>query len=156
MRKVSSETPLSEITLRKFEKPYSMSVRSAVRRFCVSIGILQPGDGRDSIVDILIFFLEAKKKGFFLEPEEVRVFLKKKGSDLALSNVRRQVKRLKDKGLVEKRPEGYRVVEFGTLASSVDKMEEMFVKPSLERIRDYASLIDSYFTFSKDLIKSLK
>ena len=156
MRTVSSETPLSEIMLRRFEKPYSMSVRSAVRRFCVSIGLLQPGDGRDSIVDILLMFLKARKSGHFLEVNDIQDGFKKDDKNIAVSNVRRQIKRLKHYALVEKRPEGYRLTEFEGLGESVVRMEKLFVQPSLDRIKEYASLIDSHFTFSKDLMRSLK
>lgn len=156
MSSISSETPLSEIVLRKFEKPYSMSVRSAIRRFCVSIGLLQPNDSRDSIVDVLLIFLKAKKERDFLDVSDIKSELGKTDNDIAVSNVRRQIKRLKDYTLVEKRPEGYRLSEFGKLSEAISRMEKLFVKPSLERIKEYASLIDSHFALSNDFRSSLK
>src|SRR3989338_5158478 len=52
MTKISKDTPLAELTLRKYEKPYTMSRRDLMRKICLSTGLLQPGDSRDSIVDI--------------------------------------------------------------------------------------------------------
>ena len=42
--------PFSELTLRKYEKPFRSSGRELVKKLCLSIGLLQPGDGRDVIV----------------------------------------------------------------------------------------------------------
>ena len=49
---VSRDIPLSEITLRRYERPYNMSRRELVRKLCLSVGLLQPGDSRDVVVDI--------------------------------------------------------------------------------------------------------
>jgi chemotaxis signal transduction protein len=57
------ETPISEITLRRYEKPYSASKRELLKKCCLSLGLLQPGDSRDVIVDILYILLEAKQEG---------------------------------------------------------------------------------------------
>ena len=59
---ISKEIPLSEITLRKYEKPSKLSDRELVRKLCLSIGLLQPGDSRDVIVDILHVLLKSKKQ----------------------------------------------------------------------------------------------
>ena len=56
------DIPLSEITLRKYEKPYNIDKRQLVKKICLSLGLLQPGDGRDVIVDILLVLLEEKEK----------------------------------------------------------------------------------------------
>ena len=53
MPKISKDIPLAEITLRKYEKPTNLKGRDLVRKLCLSIGLLQPGDSRDVIVDIL-------------------------------------------------------------------------------------------------------
>ena len=52
---ISKDTPLAEITLRKYEKPYNMPRRDLIRKLCLSIGLLQPGDSRDVIVRFLVF-----------------------------------------------------------------------------------------------------
>jgi len=62
MSKISKDTPLSEITLRRYEKPSKLSERELVRKICLSIGLLQPGDSRDVIVDILHVLLKSKKQ----------------------------------------------------------------------------------------------
>ena len=54
------DIPLSEITLRKYEKPYEASSRELTRKLCLSIGLLQPGDSRDVIVDVFEFLLKNK------------------------------------------------------------------------------------------------
>ncbi len=50
MSKISKDIPLSEITLRRYEKPSKLSERELVRKICLSVGLLQPGDSRDVIV----------------------------------------------------------------------------------------------------------
>jgi len=37
---------LSELTLRKYEKPYQTDKREIVKKICLSLGLLQPGDNR--------------------------------------------------------------------------------------------------------------
>ncbi len=71
MGKISRDTPLAEITLRKYEKP-TMSERELVRKFCLSIGLLQPGDSRDVVVDVLHVLLKAKQKSEELHSEEIK------------------------------------------------------------------------------------
>jgi len=48
--RIAKDTPLSEVTLRKYEKPVDISERDLVRKLCLSLGLLQPGDSRDVIV----------------------------------------------------------------------------------------------------------
>ena len=71
MSKISKDTPLSEITLRRYEKPSKLSERELVRKICLSIGLLQPGDSRDVIVDILHVLLKAKKQKKSLDSKEI-------------------------------------------------------------------------------------
>ena len=58
MAQISKDIPLSEITLRKYEKPYEAPSRDLTRKLCLSIGLLQPGDSRDVIVDVFEFLLK--------------------------------------------------------------------------------------------------
>ena len=51
MGTISRDTPLAEITLRRYEKPTTEG-RDLVRKLCLSVGLLQPGDSRDVIVDV--------------------------------------------------------------------------------------------------------
>ena len=55
------DIPLSEITLRRYEKPYDSSERDLIRKVCLSLGLLQPGDSRDIVVDVLMTLESARK-----------------------------------------------------------------------------------------------
>ena len=142
---ISKDTPLAELTLRRYEKPYSSSKRDLIRKLCLSIGLLQPGDSRDIIVDILHVLLEAKKSKKAISSEEVRdrVIKLRKSSKLPLkgiasSNVRRQLKRLRDLFLVEKVQNDYRITEFEDLSVIFEKkIKDFYLKSILERVTDY-------------------
>ena len=69
MKKVSKNIPLSEITLRKYERPYKMSRRDLIKKLCLSVGLLQPGDSRDIIVDVFQVLLDNKEG---LETEKIK------------------------------------------------------------------------------------
>ena len=71
MAKISRDTPLAEITLRRYEKP-TMNDRDLVRKFCLSVGLLQPGDSRDVVVDVLHVLLKARQQKEQLHSEEVK------------------------------------------------------------------------------------
>ena len=142
---ISKDTPLAEITLRKYEKPYNMPRRDLIRKLCLSIGLLQPGDSRDVIVDILHALLEAKRDKKKLDSEEVKDivinFRRKNGlalKGIASSNIRRQLKRLRDLFLVEKVKNSYGIAEFDELNSIFEKkIVEFYLKSILERVREY-------------------
>ena len=59
---ISKEIPLAEITLRRYEKPSNLTERELVRKICLSLGLLQPGDSRDVVVDIFNVLIIAKKE----------------------------------------------------------------------------------------------
>ena len=106
---ISREIPLAEITLRRYEKPSKVAERELVRKLCLSVGLLQPGDSRDIIVDILHVLVKAKRLKKELSSDEIekQVIEARKKQKLALhgiasSNIRRQIKRLRDLFLVEK------------------------------------------------------
>ncbi|MFA6889179.1 MAG: hypothetical protein WC254_06815, partial [Candidatus Woesearchaeota archaeon] len=103
------DTPLMEVTLRRYEKPIGLEERELIRKFCLSVGLLQPGDSRDVVVDVLLSLMIAKKKRQMLSSEEINenvIELRKKYNlqllGIAPSNVRRQIKRLRELLLVEK------------------------------------------------------
>lgn len=107
---MARDIPLSEITLRRYEKPYASSKRELVRKTCLSLGLLQPGDSRDIIVDIMLALDIARKEKTELTSfdiiEKVKEIRKQHNLEergLAESNVRRQLKRLRDLMLVDKR-----------------------------------------------------
>tara|TARA_B100000315_G_C14478899_1_gene541963 strand:+ start:415 stop:870 length:456 start_codon:yes stop_codon:yes gene_type:complete len=142
---ISREIPLSEITLRRYEKPSKLSDRELVRKLCLSIGLLQPGDSRDVIVDILYVLLRAKKQKKLLSSEEIEkeVIAARKKQKLALhgitsSNIRRQLKRLRDSFLVEKVKNEYRIAEFEELSTIFEeKIEKFYLKSIVDRVKEY-------------------
>jgi len=149
-RKVSKDAPLMEITLRKFDKPYSSEYRDLLRRFCISIGLLQPGDSRDIIVDILKIMLENSRQKKFLTANEINAIVikeREKIGDLrgvAYSNVRRHLKRLKELKIVETINEQYRIKEFLKLSEILNEcIMPILLNPTLDRIKEYAEKIDT-------------
>ncbi len=153
-RKISSETPLFEITLRKYEKPQIKKERELVKRLCLSLGVLQPGDSRDVIVDILHVLLKGKKKKQLLSVEDIekKVIINRKLHKLqmhgiAASNIRRQIKRLRNLMLVEKLKSRYRIAEFlGTSEIFSDKIEKFLLLGVVQRVKEYLSAADELFS----------
>ena len=153
MIKVLKDTPLSEVTLRRYEKPTKIPDRELVKKFCLSVGLLQPGDSRDVIVDILEVMLKAKQEKKHLSSGEItsRVLDARKKQKLALvgvanSNIRRQLKRLRDIFLAEKVKNNYRITEFDHLHSSFERRTEQFLLLSiLERVKEYAKALDERY-----------
>ncbi len=146
---ISRDIPLNEITLRRYEKPYSQNKRENIRKFCLSIGLLQPGDSRDIIVDILQVLLNSKEKRKLLSSEEIRdeaFRLRKKSKlsskGLAASNVRRQLKRLRDLLLVEKVKNDYRIAEFENINMIFDeKIEKVLLQAIIKRVKEYSQVL---------------
>lgn len=153
MGKVSIDTPLNELILRRYEKPYSLSKRDLVKKTCLSLGLLQPGDSRDVMVDIFHALLIAKKENKLLsskQVEEETIKLRKESSlslsGIASSNIRRQLKRLKDSFLIEKSNGGYRISEFMPLTELYEKKIEKFLMQIVnERIKEYLEKVDKEF-----------
>ncbi len=147
---ISKDIPLSEITLRRYEKPANLSERELVRKLCLSIGLLQPGDSRDVIVDILSILIKAKKEQKQLTSDEIcasvieeRKRLKLAMLGIASSNIRRQLKRLKDLLLIEKRLNGYRINEFSNLNEVFEeKIEKILLMSINSRVKEYLKRID--------------
>ncbi len=137
--------PLSEITLRRYEKPYESSKRELVRKICLGLGLLQPGDSRDIIIDILLVLDIARKEKKELTSFDIQKLvrdmrkensLEEKG--LAESNIRRQLKKLRDLMLVDKKRNLYRLSEFEPLSNIFDKKIQGFLIPQItERIKEY-------------------
>lgn len=145
------EIPLGEITLRRYEKPYDSSKRDLVRKVCLSLGLLQPGDSRDIIVDIMLILDNARKTKTMLNSFEVKdkvESLRKQNSlemkGLAESNIRRQLKRLRDIMLIDKAENKYRISEFAPLSEIFEGKIEKFLMPQIiSRIKEYLSKLDS-------------
>lgn len=139
----SRDSPLSEITLRRYEKPYTTNKRDLVRKLCLSIGLLQPGDSRDIIVDILSVMLQNKKKAMSsVEIRDLAMVIRKKNKlplvGVAESNVRRQLKRLRGLFLIEKVKNNYRITEFDELHNIFEeKIEKYYLKSIVDRVKEY-------------------
>jgi len=139
------DIPLSEIILRKYEKPVGLEKRELVRKICLSLGLLQTADSRDVIVDILMSLIEANKNKLKLTSEEIRIKaeeLRKKYSletkGLAESNIRRQLKRLRDAMIIDKTENKYYLSEQNSLKEIFENRIERFIIPqTIERIKEY-------------------
>ncbi len=147
-----SETPLMEITLRRYESPHNLSRRDTLKKLCLSLGLLQPGDSRDVIVDILLVLEEAKEKKKELSAVEIKELLlqirKKNGLSMngtADSNIRRQLKRLRDVFLVEKVRNNYRILEFMKLEDIFEtKIKKIILDAVLSRNKEYFTFYKKY------------
>lgn len=144
---VSKEVPLAEITLRKYEKPYGLKGRELVKKLCLSLGMLQPGDSRDVVVDVLQVLVENRKE---LSSEDVErlVIEGRKAHRLKLlgvasSNIRRQLKRLRDIFIVEKIANSYRISENAKLTELFEeKIEKFYVRTILDRVKEYLQAVE--------------
>ena len=144
------DVPLSEITLRKYEKPYASTKRELVRKVCLSLGLLQPGDSRDVIVDILLALDNSRLKRQEISSTEIQGLvseIRKENSleerGLAESNIRRQLKRLRDLMLVDKKNNLYRLSEFEPLSSIFkNKIESFLIPQTIDRVKEYLDKID--------------
>lgn len=144
------ELPLGEITLRKYEKPYDASKRELIRKVCLSLGLLQPGDSRDIMVDVLLILEDARLINSWLSSFDIRDkveqsrkthSLEVKG--LAESNIRRQLKRLRDLMVIDKKENKYRISEFAPLSEIFEnKIEKFLVPQTIARIKEYLEHLD--------------
>ncbi|MBI2448830.1 hypothetical protein HYV49_00880 [Candidatus Pacearchaeota archaeon] len=143
------DMPLSEITLRKYEKPYKTDKRELVKKICLSLGLLQPGDGRDVVVDIMLALIDASKTKARLSSDQIKLMaeeIRKKHSleikGLTESNVRRQLKRLRDLMIVEKSNNLYNLAEFEALDIIFkNKIENFLIPDIVARIKEYLSVV---------------
>ena len=145
------DIPLNELTLRRYERPYDSSRRELVRKVCLSLGLLQPGDSRDIIIDVLLVLDDARKDKKELSSfeiiDKISSFRKENSLEergLAESNIRRQLKRLRDLMLVDKKNNVYRLSEFEPLSVLFKKNLEGFLIPQMiERVKEYLERVDA-------------
>ena len=148
-----SETPLMEITLRRYESPHNLNQRDTLKKICLSLGLLQPGDSRDVIVDILLVLEKAKKSKKELSASEIKdeLLAIRKDHGLSLngtadSNIRRQLKRLRDVFLVEKIKNNYRILEFLDLESIFNNnIKKIILEAILSRNNEYFKYYNELF-----------
>ena len=150
MPKISIDSPLAEITLRKYEKPQGLSDRELIRKVCLSLGLLQPGDSRDIIVDILFVMLRENRELSCVEVEQLVISYRQENNlallGIAPSNIRRQLLRLRDLFVIEKIKNNYRVTENAKLTDIFkEKLEAYYLQSILSRIKEYISETDARF-----------
>ncbi|MEK6900820.1 MAG: hypothetical protein AABX37_00585 [Nanoarchaeota archaeon] len=151
-KRIARDTPLAELTLRRYEKP-TMGERELVRKFCLSLGLLQPGDSRDVVVDVLHVLLKAKQRREELHSEEIKNEVMKERKTMGLpmlgiaaSNIRRQLKRIKDLHLIETNANLYRITEWSDLSELFEtKVESFILRSVLDRVKEYVKKIDQEF-----------
>lgn len=159
-----SETPLMELILRRYETPHDLSERDALKKICLSLGLLQPGDSRDVIVDILMVLERAKKDKREISAVEIKDELleirKENGLSLngtADSNIRRQLKRLRDIFLVEKVKNNYRILEFMSLEQIFEtKIKKIILDAVLTRNSEYFNYYTKYESSNKSEPKTIE
>lgn len=149
------EIPLSEITLRKYEQPRDLSERELVRKFCLSLGLLQPGDSRDVIVDVSLVLLTAPEPLTARDIEkrviESRESAKAPVLGVAPSNIRRQILRLRELFIIEKVANTYRIKENQTLEKIFDEhIEKYYLASITRRVREYLAAVDNQFRKTKN------
>ena len=153
-----SDTPLMEITLRRYESAYQLNRRETLRKICLSLGLLQPGDSRDVIVDILLVLENVKSIKKELNAYDIKqevVISREKGGLSTLgtadSNIRRQLKRLRDMYLVEKVRNNYRITEFQDLKEIYQtRIKPIILQSIIERNMEYFEYY-TQFENKKDL-----
>ncbi|RME31509.1 hypothetical protein D6789_02510 [Candidatus Woesearchaeota archaeon] len=150
-QRISVDTPLAEITLRKYEPPTAQtSRRGLVRRLCLSLGLLQPGDSRDVIVDVLQVVLESPEELTSTMVEKLVIEKRQKEKlpllGVAPSNIRRQLLRLRDLFIVEKVKNKYRIRENSKLLAIFEEnVEQYFLDGIVNRVKDYLRAVDETF-----------
>ncbi|MDD5182138.1 MAG: winged-helix domain-containing protein [Candidatus Nanoarchaeia archaeon] len=144
MGKVFKDKPIAEIILRRFERPFNENTDSLIRKFCISIGLLQPGDSRDVVADIFKLLLEGRKERKIFSSKEIEDSIRtQRDTGVAGSNIRRQLLRMEKMGLIEKNNNGYRFKEFMGLNEILSsQILKFLIEPTFERIKEYADEID--------------
>ena len=142
VKTISKDTPLSEITLRRYEKPYDLPQRELIKKLCLSIGLLQPGDSRDVIVDVLMALVNTKAPLSSKQVEDLAIKIRQDNNlplkGIAGSNIRRQLKRLKDIFLIESINNNYRITENETLERIFEeRIEKYYVRSIIDRVKEY-------------------
>jgi DNA-binding transcriptional ArsR family regulator len=149
MKKVFNDKPLNEITLRRFEKPSDENLKELCRKFLISTGLLQTGDGRDIISEIFFnFIVSAKNKEYLPINLIIKQFKEFDGG--TPNNLRRHLLRLKEHGLIERTDYGYRLPEFMDLKDLFKKeIIKELIEPSVNRIIEYCEKIDEINNYSE-------
>ena len=153
MVNVSRQIAFKEITLRKYEKPDFLTPRELLKKFCLSIGLLQEGDSRDVIVDILAVFLLEKRplssKEIIDEAKKIREKNGLNQNGMTDPNVRRHLRRLREYNIVEKISNEYVIFEDLSMTEIFNNLKEFIVNPILERLNEYSVKLDEKFKLNE-------
>lgn len=145
MRRNIRDIPIQEITLRKYEIPTALDDRELARKFLLSIGMLQPGDSRDIIVDVYCEVLRKHKSDSGTTLENIEKALEGKAG-ASSPNIRRQLRRLMAIKLVVKQDDKFVVSDGGAISDLVSNYLDMFViRPTVERIKQYAEALQTKY-----------
>lgn len=147
MNKSLKDKPLAELTLRKYEKPFRLEGRELVKKLCLSLGLLQPGDSRDVVVDVFLALLKSPEPVSTVNIEKSVKKLRKDHnlpvSGVASSNIRRQVRRLKDCFIVERVGLNYRIAEDSALHDVfTDRIEKFYLPAIVSRVKEYCEAVE--------------
>ena len=150
VQRKAREIPLAELTLRKYEQPRGLSERELVRKLCLSLGLLQPGDSRDVIVDVALVLLNAEQPLTARDIErnviESREQAKQPVFGVAPSNIRRQILRLRELFIIEKVTNTYRIKENQQLSVIFEEHVEKYYLASIaKRVAEYMAAVDEFY-----------
>jgi len=146
------EEALSEVILRRYERPKNLKGRDLVKKVCLSLGLLQPGDSRDIVVDILhILLINKELKCSDIEKKVIdyRENNKLPVLGVASSNIRRQLKRLREAFLVEKKGTVYRIFNSSPMLETFEDNTQMHIDSTIKRVKDYLEAIDKEFSLNR-------
>ncbi len=111
------------------------------------MGLLQPADGRDVVVDVFLSLLKSPEPVSLADIEK-SVRLSRKQHNLSMlglapSNIRRQVRRLKDAFLVERLGMNYRIVENAPLHEVfAERIEKFYLPMIVSRVKEYCEAVE--------------
>lgn len=135
------ETPLTEITLRKYERPASGDRRLVLTKFCMSLGLLQPGESRRLMIDILEVLLERRDE--FKNLDEIH---EKIGKNVEKSGIRRHLRRLINLKIVERKNKRYRITEGEKMEYVVSFIVKKYLIDDIfDRINEYCIKLDDMY-----------
>jgi hypothetical protein len=142
-KKLYKDLPLAGISLNEFEKP-SADYFTNLRRFCISIGVISPGESRVAIVYILDILLRAKATNpNGLDSLQITKALYNLDVKIVYANILRDVRKLIGIGIIERRGNLFRIKENLPLK----ELLETFIRPYIidriiKRVLEYADAID--------------
>jgi len=151
-RKLFKDKPLSRVVLSEFEKP-SSDYFTNLRRFCISLGLINPGESRIGVVYILDILLKARNKDKSgMDSYSVMKSLYERNVKIVYANVLRDLRKLIDVGIVEKVDGKYRIKENMQLAEIINEFVRPYIVDRiLKRVSYYAETIDNQVNKKKTI-----